>query len=46
MSTPPEKCECGAEIVYLHGQRWCSSTLAKFRLLHGEPKPPSGDARG
>jgi hypothetical protein len=36
-----KQCECGAPLVELHGATWCANTLARFRVLHGEPQQPS-----
>jgi hypothetical protein len=38
-------CPCGARRVMLYGEEWCSDTLAKFRLLHGEPTEPADRRR-
>jgi len=34
----PEKCECGALIVYINGVRWCAMTRAKYIMRHGIPE--------
>lgn len=34
----PEKCECGALIVYINGERWCAMTRAKYIMRHGIPE--------
>ena len=40
--TQPEKCDCGADIIYVNGHRLCTVTLARYRALHGgDPKPCS-----